>query len=244
MEELRPFLVTAPLTINCADVLDTETIYVFDYENSFNDVKDKPNAMIRYLESLGGMFDLFVSPNVSYEDKEQLILNYFDSGSFMNVYTLVETLVHCLFYYKQMPYSGKRSIFTNADCQRFISTNGNFMKEMVSFYDSMFVVMLLYAGQPTKDMKKVREHFTSEQIVNTELSPNVCTLLLDSYFYEYYSKHVGKDIMYYEFLFENNLYKGMSFIDIITNKNNNLLPVLLDLTNPKFLDFIQQKKES
>jgi hypothetical protein len=50
--------------------------------------------------------------------------------------------------------------------------------------------------------------------------------------------------MYYEFLFENNLYKGMSFIDIITNKNNNLLPVLLDLTNPKFLDFIQQKKES
>lgn len=244
MEELRPFLVNAPLTINCADVLDTETIYVFDYENSFSDVDDKSSSMIKYLESLGGMFDIFISPSVSYEDKEQLVLKYFDSGSFMNIYTLVETLIHCLFYYKGISYNGGRSIFTNTECQRFISSNEKFIKEMISFYDSMFVIMLLYSGNPTKDMKMVREHFTSEQIVSDELSPNVCTLLLDSYFYEYYSKHVGKDIMYYEFLFENNLYKGMSFVDILTNKNNSLIPVLLDLTNQKFLDFMQQKKES
>lgn len=244
MEELRPFLVTAPLTINCADVLDTNTIYIFDYENSFNDVSDKPQKFINYLESLGGMFDVFISPTIDYEEKEQLLISYFDSGSFMNVYTLVETMIHCLFTKKNIPYSGNRTIFSNAECMKFISINKQLIEEMIQFYDSLFVIMLLYSGKMNKDIKSLRVQFSKEQINNKELSPNICTLLLDSYFYEYYSSHIGDKIQYYEFLFENNLYKGMSFIDILTNKNNTLLPVLIDLNNPKFLEFLQQKKES
>ncbi len=245
MTELTPFFVTAPLNVNCASVLDTETIYIFDYENSFIGENDRPSKFITYMETLGGMVDIFVSPNVSYEDREQLVLQYFSSGSFMNLYTLVETMIHCLFVYKGIGYNNKRSIFTDAECQKFNQNNEEFLKQMITFYDSMFVIMLFYIGNMSKDIKVLRQRFTRQQINTEELSPNVCSLLLDTSFYEYYDKHIGKDIFYYEFLFENNLYRSMGFLDILTNKNNILLPVLMDMTNEKFLEFIrEQKKES
>ena len=49
MRDLRPFIVTAPLTMAQADKLDTDTIYVFDYENSFKNETEKPDKMITYL---------------------------------------------------------------------------------------------------------------------------------------------------------------------------------------------------
>lgn len=245
MVNLTPLLVTAPISINCASVLDTETIYVFDYENSFKGSLNKPHDFVSYLETLGSMFDVFISPFVTYEDKEQLLVEYFNCGSFMNIYTFAETMIHCLFTYKGIKYTSKRSMFTDIECMNFLKNNPTLIKNMIGLYDSLFVIMLFYIGLPQKDIKLLRQRFTRQQIITTEMSPNMCSLLLDSSFYEYYDKHIDKEIFYYEFLFENNLYRSMSFLDILDNKNNILLPVLKDMTNEKFLEFIrEQKKES
>ena len=245
MTELTPFLVTAPLTINCASVLNTETIYIFDYERSFLDTDDKPMKFISYLETLGGMIDIFVSPTISYEEKEKMIIEYFSAGSFMNIYTIVETMIHCLFVYKNIPYNGKRTMFTQEECHRFINNNESFIKQMVQFYDSLFVFMLFYIGSDGKDIKTIRQRYTRNQIITTEFSPNMCSLLLAPTFYDYYDKHIESEVYYYEFLFENQLYRSKGFLDVLTNKNNMLLPILMDMTNSKFLEFIsEQKKES
>lgn len=243
-EQLRPFLVSAPLTIDCADVIDTNTIYIFDYENSFINEENKPQKLIAYLESLGSMFDIYIADYIHYEDKEKLLLEYFNCGSFMNVYTLVETMIHCLFVYKDIKYKGTRSIFTDEECQLFIHNNKEFIEQMIKLYDSLFVVMLMFSGTSRKDIKSIKNRYSCDQIIKDELSPNVCSLLLDEKFYRYYNKHISSDIYYYEFLFENNLYKGMSFEDVLNNDNNNLLPLLIDLNNEDFLNFIKQKKES
>lgn len=243
MLDLRPFVVTAPLTINTADVLDTNTIYVFDYEDSFTDEEDKPSKMINYLESFGGMFDLLVDIKIPYEEKEQLILNYFNAGSFFNVYSLVQTMIHIVFTYKDIQYSGERSILTDGEIIKFIDRNKTFMTQVIELYDSLFLIMLLYGSNPIKDMNIIKEKYSSERIKDDELSPNLCCVLLDNMFYDYYSKHVGENIYYYTFLFDNRLYKSMTFVDILTNKNNNLLPVLIDMTNNKFMEFIEQNKK-
>ena len=62
-------------------------------------------------------------------------------------------------------------------------------------------------------------------------------------FYDYYDKHIGNDLKYYSFMFENNLYKGRSFINILTNSNNTLLPILLDMNDKRFMEFIEQQKK-
>lgn len=244
IEDLRPFLVSAPLKIDCADVLNTNTIYIFDYEKSFINHNNRPQKMISYLESFGGMFDIYTSKTTSYHDKEQLLLEYFSCGSFMNIYTLVETMIHCLFIYKNIEYNGKHSFFTDEECLLFNKNNEQLIKNMISFYDSMFIIMLMFSGTNRKDIKSIKNRFSNEQINREELSPNMCSLLLDGLFYQYYDKHIDDKLYYYEFLFENRLYKGMAFEDILANDNNILLPILIDLTNEDFIRFVKQKKES
>lgn len=243
MRELRPFIVSAPLTIAEADKLDTDTIYVFDYENSFKDENDKEDKLITYLESFGGMFDIFVSPSISYFEKEKLVLRYFHSGSFFNIYTLTQTLIHILLRSKNIVYEGNRSLFSDSECDNFLERNKIFIDESKKLYDSLFVIMLYYSAKPTKDMKDIKRFFNDERINDDELSPNLLSVMLDRMFYKYYSKHISENISYYSFLFDNRLYKSMSFIDILTNKNNELLPVMMDLNNPKFQEFVIEKKK-
>lgn len=241
MPELKPFLVTAPLNILEAGDVDTNTIYVFDYIESFKNEDNKPDKFITYLESLGGMVDMIIDSKVAYEEKEQLILRYFNAGSFFNIYTLVQSFIHILFIYKGIEYYGRRSIFTDGECEKFILRNKIFMKTATDLYNSLFLIMLLYSIE--KDMKKVKNRYTKERFINDELSPNLLTVMLDSMFYEYYTKHIGKDLYYYTFLFDNRLYKNMPFDNILTNDNNNLLPVMFDLGNEKFQKFLEDIKK-
>lgn len=243
MNNLKPFLVTAPLNITNANDVDVNSIFIFDYENSFKDENNKPDKLITYLEHLGSMMDIFVSPNIKYEEKEQLILKYFNSGSFFNVYTLTQTLIHILFTFKEIEYKGNKSILTDSECIKFIKKNEDFLNIITELYDSLFIIMLYYSSDMNKDIKNIRNKFSEERFNNEELSPNLLNVLLDKEFYNYYDKHIGKKINYYTFLFDNLLYKNMSFMDVLTNTNNILLPLLIDLNNKDFQKFIEENKK-
>ena len=243
MRDLRPFLVTAPLTLAQADKLDTDTIYVFDYENSFKGEDNKPDKMITYLESFGGMFDLMIDRKISYTEREELVLRYYHSGSFFNVYTLTQTMIHIMYVKKGIQYFGSRSIFTDDECQAFIERNKTFIKETVQLYDSLFLVMLIYSAKPTKEIKDIKVKYSDDGIIADELSPNLLSVLLDESFYKYYEKYVSNDLYYYSFLFDNRLYKSMTFLDVLTNSNNTLLPVMIDLNHKDFQEFVRKNKK-
>lgn len=245
MEDLRPILVTAPLNVYSIDEIDTKLIYVFDYNNSFIGYNDKPSKMISYIQSIGGMNDILTTSDTSYEDKECLLLEYFNAGVFFNIYSLTNTMIKILFKLKEIPFENN-TILTDVEIDRFISRNGKMMNDLIKFYDSLFLLMLLYSTSNTKTLKTIKLKYPKERINKQEISPNICNLLLCSEFYDYYDKHVGNDLQYYEFLFENNLYMGMTFLDILTNNENRLLPIFIDLNNDKFLNYIQeqQKKRS
>lgn len=243
MEEIRPFIVSAPLTIDCADVLTTNTIYIFDYGSSFVNEENRVDKFITYIESSGVMCDIYVPLDTTpYVEKEELILKYFNADSFFNIYTLVNTMISILFTYKNIEYNMSGSILSETERLTFINRNKTFIDNIIKFYNSLFMVMLLYSTSITKDIKQIKLRYNKERIITDEMSPNICNMLLVSNFYDYYDKHIGNDLYYYEFLFENNLYKSMTFLDILTNKSNTLLPVLIDMTNKNFLEFIQNKR--
>ena len=141
---IHPVIVTAPLNYNSVPELDTTTIFVFDYKNSFTQSNNKPYDMIKYLESFGGNFDLIIDKNTLYKEKEQLLLNYFNSGSFFNCYSLTKTLIHILFRFKNLNYDVTNSIFNMSDSDKFIKRNPTFIKELVKFYNSLFLVMFFF----------------------------------------------------------------------------------------------------
>ena len=43
-------------------------------------------------------------------------------------------------------------------------------------------------------------------------------------------------------MFDNNLYRSKDFLSVLINQNNTLLPVLLDINNEKFNDFLKENK--
>lgn len=239
---IHPYLVTAPLMIDSAPSVDINTIFIFDYKNSFKDSNSKPFEMMKYLESFNGTFDLVIDKNTLYKEKEELLLRYFNSGVFFNCYSLTKTLIHILFQYKGIDKDVGDSIFNNLEALKFIDRNKMFLADIVKFYNSLFLIMFLYASKPTKDIKEIKAKYSKERILNDELSPNLCNVLFEPLFYDYYEKHVGTDIYYYSFMFDYGLYRSKDFLCVLTNKNNTLLPVLLDLNDKKFNDFLKENK--
>ena len=240
--EIHPYLVTAPLMADSTPSVDINTIFVFDYKNSFKTANNKTAEMMKYLESFNGTFDLIVDKNTLYKEKEQLILRYFNAGTFFNCYSLTKTLIHILFVYKEIDKEVSGSIFTNSEVKKFLDRNKMFIRDVVKFYNSLFLFMLVYSSKPTKNIQDIKSQYTKEMIINDELSPNVCNVLFEPVFYDYYEKHVGTDIYYYSFMFDYNLYRSKDFLSVITNENNTLLPVLLDINDKKFNDFLKTIK--
>jgi len=238
----HPYIVTAPLKLDSAPNLDTDTIFVFDYKNSFKTSVDKPRDMIKYLETFGGMFDLMIDKNVLYKEKEELLTYYFNSGSFFNCYSLTRTLIHILFRKKEIDCKVGNSIFNDREADKFIDRNKTFVNDLVTFFNSLFLIMLVYASNPTKDIKNIKNKYPKERYKKDEFSPNICNVLFESLFYEYYSKSVNNDIYYYTFMLDYTLYRGKDFLSVLINENNTLIPVMLDMNNPIFQKFLEEIK--
>lgn len=241
-DTLHPCLVTAPLMSDSAPTIDTTTIFVFDYKNSFKTSNNKPYDMIKYLEGFNGTFDLLIDKNTLYKEKESLLLNYFNAGSFFNCYSLTKTLIHIMFTYKEIDYEVSNSIFDLGEVNKFIKRNPTFVKDLVKFYNSIFLILFIFASNPDGGINYIKSKYPKERIINDEMSPNVCNVLFEPQFYNYYEKHVGKDIFYYSFMFDYPLYRSKDFLSVLTNKNNTLLPVLFDINNEKFNDFLKENK--
>lgn len=242
MIELRPCLITAPITIENADKLDTNTIYVFDYENSFKDSTNKPEDFINYLETLGCMIDVFVSDDTSFEEREQLLLKYLNAKTFFNAYTLSSTLISILFKYRGIDnLPDRHSIFTKEEITKFINRNSSYLKSLELFFNSIFLLMLMLASDPKQQIVQIKRKYPEDIFKDDSFGANVCNVLIDKDFYRYYTKHIGNDVYYYPNMFDYNLYNGRSILDIIKNKNNTLLPVIIDLNSEKFQKFLSSK---
>lgn len=238
---LNPIIVEAPLKRFELEKTDIDNVYIFDYNKSFVNDDYKPKKLISYLQSLGCMCDILVDNNVSYYDKEQLIIEYFNSGVFFNLYTLTTTIIKIVLYYKGIDYNG-RCILTNNEVDKFLERNKKFIEQIVQIYDSIFLIMLLYSINPTNDIKVYKKRYPSNYIDRTDYSPNICNVLLCKDFYRYYEKHLNTTPKYYEFLFEENIYKSKCFLDILVNPENDMIKIMMDMNNPMFQKYIEKKE--
>lgn len=225
---MNPIVVSAPLNINNLLETDIDNIYIFDYNKSFLNSKDKPLEILNYIESLSSMCDILID-DVPYKEKEELILNYFNSNIFYNLYSLTKTMIDIIFRVKYI-YHNNTGILNQTEIDLFIKNNKEFIERIIKFYDSLFIFMLIYATTEKYDIMEIKKSYTKELLINDLLSPNICNVLLCKEFYLYYESHIDKNnIYFYNNMFIENIYKGKSFIDIITNDNNETLKLLFKI---------------
>ena len=102
--------------------------------------------------------------------------------------------------------------------------------------------MLIYSSNKTTNIKDIKEKYPKERYKSDEFSPNICNVLFEPDFYNYYDKSVNNDIFYYTFMFDLPLYRGKDFLSVLVNDCNTLIPVLLDMNNPLFQKFLESIK--
>jgi hypothetical protein len=80
---------------------------------------------------------------------------------------------------------------------------------------------------------------------DTSVSPNIFSVLLDPFFYDYYGiVELQNNDTYYTYYFDNNLYDEKSLPLLLLNDSNYILKILYDtLYDPRFKDFLESKTD-
>lgn len=231
--------VSAPLNIKQMDNIESNVVYEFNYETSDFDI-NKPNEFINYLENVGCDLDIFVSSKTPYEEREKLLLLYFNTERSFKVLSMITTLCKILFMFKNLDVKKKfkNSFFSDQECLLFIANNKSFVKKISLFFDSLFVAMIYLSS--SKSFKEIKQYYSLHQISTEHISSNTCSILLLPEFYDYYKNGIDKDnIKYYDYTYNNVLVDGSPLINIVCSENNFIIHLLNDLHNKSFQQYLQ-----
>ena len=89
----------------------------------------------------------------------------------------------------------------------------------------------------------IKSRYDSTQINNDKsLSPNIVSLFLDDFFYDYYKSGINEDnINYYTYYFDNKLYDNKTFDEIMLNDANYFIKILISSAQDKKWENYLQK---
>lgn len=229
--------VTAPLNITDMDTdLESKTIYLFDYENS----KYKGVDFIRYISSVGLIADIYIDENTPYNEKKEILLYYMTHPNYFNIHNLNKTIIDIIFDYKGILSHPKGFLNIN-EIKQFNSKSQNLISNWITFYDSIFFLMLELIKSNTLDTQSIKNNY-SQINENVLLSPNVCSLLLENDFWEYYKNGINSENkIYFTYYFSNPIYDEKNISYLIINDSNYIWKILYNtFYNDKFQPFFNQ----
>ena len=229
--------VIAPLNITDMDTdLESKTIYLFDYKNS----KYKGIDFIQYISSVGLIADISINKNTPYNEKEEILIYYMTYPNYFNIHNLNKTVLDIIFYNKDI--NLKSNGFLNIDeIKQFSSKYKNLILDWIIFYDSIFFLMFELIKSNTLDTNSIKNNY-SQFNENTSLSPNICSLLLENDFWEYYRHGVdSKNKTFFTYYFSNPIYDEKNISYLIINDSNFIWKILYNtFYNDKFQPFFNQ----
>lgn len=243
MQQSNVKLVSAPLSINDMDEdLESKTVYVFDYEKS----SLKGLDFLNYIKNVSVIADIFMPQTTDYLTKSTLLLSYMKSQKFYHITSFNYTILQILYKMKNSDMNTKYSLLTENEIELFIKENNIFLQEFIKIFDSIFAYMMMLATLEKSDffnISRIKSRYDDKQIITSSyVYPNMMSLLLDDFFYDYYKDGVDiNNINYYSSYFDNNLYDNKSFQLILLNDANFVFKTLFDMVhNPKFNNYINQ----
>lgn len=220
--------VIAPLSIDDMDTdIISDTIYVFDYNNS----SIKNIDLIKYILNTGVNSDILFT-NIPIKDKINLTEYYMNMPNFIHIPSINKNILNYIYYIKNL------KVNLSSDEIDFIHKNINLFNKWISFYDSYFIYMLFYVA----NKENIIKNYDKSQIINNnDLSPNIVSSFMDSFFYDYFKTHIDtKNIYYWQYYYNDKKYDSKSFNEIMLNNNNYFIKILKDLQNPLFHQYIKK----
>ena len=216
-------IVTAPLLVNHMDTdLESKTVYVFDYDNSQS--FDKPSMFLDYINNVGVLSDiLFTQTDKSI--RFEILSHYMNSKHFNHILSLNIAIMNCIYKTKGTNIRLKGSALTHDMEVEFAKNNQELLQKWIEFFDSYLVYMIMFS---TTKSQPIKTRYTEDKITNdSSLSPNIVSLFLDDFFYDYFKTGIDdNNVKYWRYYYNNKLYDNKPFDVIMLNDANFIIRIL------------------
>jgi len=221
------------IVVNYFDADDKETIVV-DYENSTL----KGKEFITYLSNVDILSNVYVNPELSYEEREELILAWLDCKNLITLESLSVALLHILFQIKDIEVEYLDPIIRADECQKFKDRNNDLVLRIALFFEAvLYHCLVQYKFIERKDQLVIDNP--------TCIPKNIINLFMLDDFFLFYSKpsivSAPRNVWFtHQFEDENSLIKYFYL-------NKNLLTAFLScidngtVTVNGFFEFINAK---
>lgn len=203
--------------------LESATVYIFDYDNSekYENITD----FLDYINNLGIICDIYFN-NTSENIRLELLKYYMTNKHFNHILSFNIAIMNCIYKLKNIKLRLKGSALTDTMEINFTKNNTNLLLKWIEFFDSYLIYMITFATNEGKDIKN---RYDKEKITSdNSLSPNIVSLFLDDFFYDYYKTGINENsIKYWKYYYENKLYDNKPFNIIMLNDANFFIKILL-----------------
>lgn len=242
--ESKTKLVTAPLSISDMDEdLESSTVYIFDYTKSTL----KGVEFLNYIKNCGLIADVYFDQNVNYETKSELLIEYMKSSSFYHLTSFNSTILNVIYSLSNTNKRIKFGFFNESELNKIKSSHYDLFNIWKQMYDSLFYYMMnmIHLGKENITNKEKIKCKYNTFCDDTSVSPNIFSVLLDPFFYDYYGIiELQNNDTYYTYYFDNNLYDEKSLPLLLLNDSNYILKILYDtLYDPRFKEYLETKTD-
>ena len=179
----------------------------FEDKNTYFVVDMKDNTLsndkvLTYLSNLNVPCDI-INPDL------ELLKEYLNSKSLVNIPTLERLAIDVLFTYKKLQSVEKYN--------QFIDENIDILKKWEGILDSL-VLYNVY----TLNLEETTEHVESHPVDETDdlTGVNFLSLLKNEDFYYYYNAANPDNLKFYKKYFNNYMFKGSNLFEYWANENN------------------------
>ena len=212
-------------------------IYNISYKNS----ELKGVEFITYILNSSKLCNIKDYEDIPFDEKSKMmdiLFNY--STDMVYIPDMFNSLMYCLFNIKGIEVKDySDSFLAKEEIKQFIKENNEYMTKLIKFFDSLFVLMLTVSLIMSKDEditdKKLMEYYKEVNVIEEkQVNSNVCSLLFESRFYEYYSKPIDESLVsFYKVEFTEKMFNHKTIMSVLLNNSNSIMNKMMIMLNNK-----------
>ena len=200
--------VTIPLNIN-----DMDSVSSLKGEDFF-----------KYLEKTALLSDIDTT-NTPEDEIINLLYQYMNSQYFHHFVSFNIAILNCVYKVKNYPARLQGSCLSNKGEDKFIESHKDLLQKWISFFDSYLIYMIVMASNKDMILKdRYPEHMITD---DKSIGSTAISIFLDPFFYDYFKSGIDESqVKYWVYNYDNKLYDGKHFNNIILNESNWIFKVL------------------
>lgn len=228
--------VTIPLNVKYMDSISDDTLYIINYKDS----QLKKEDFFDYLEKTSLFADIDTS-NIPEDEILDLLFIYMNSQYFHHFLSFNIAIMNCIYKIKKSQPRLMGSCLSSKGEDKFISLHKDLLQKWISFFDSYLIYMVVMASN--KDMI-LKDRYPENMITDDKtIGSTAVSIFLDPFFYDYFQTGIDESqIKYWTYNYDNKLYDGKHFNNIILNKSNWIFNILHNTAvKSQWKDFLQER---